>query len=125
VADRIDIHVGKRLRRRRKILGITQECLGETVGCSFQQVQKHECGANRINVSRLYDYAVALSVPIQYFFEGLPNMAETTHSAASVLQDDEIASFLKFRRLGREAQQKIILLVDALTDPESSLGKAA
>jgi DNA-binding XRE family transcriptional regulator len=48
----VDIHVGKRLRLRRTMLGFSQEKLGEAIGLTFQQVQKYERGANRIGCSR-------------------------------------------------------------------------
>ena len=67
----IDLHVGKRLRRRRRLLGLTQQVLAELVGIRFQQIQKYECGANRVSAARLFELAEALSVPIQYFYEGL------------------------------------------------------
>lgn len=67
----IDLHVGKRLRRRRRLLGLTQQSLAEEVGIRFQQIQKYECGANRVSAARLFELSEALSVPIQYFYEGL------------------------------------------------------
>ncbi len=67
----IDLHVGKRLRRRRRLLGLTQQSLAEQVGIRFQQIQKYECGANRVSAARLFELAEALTVPIQYFYEGL------------------------------------------------------
>ena len=77
----IDLHVGKRLRRRRRLLGLTQQSLAEDVGIRFQQIQKYECGANRVSAARLFELSEALSVPIQYFYEGLssndPLSAET------------------------------------------------
>jgi len=71
MTNEIDYHVGKRLRRRRRLLGLTQQSLGEMVGIRFQQIQKYECGANRISAARLFELSEALSVPIQYFYEGL------------------------------------------------------
>lgn len=68
----IDIHVGTRLRHRRTLLGMSQGKLGETVGLTFQQIQKYERGANRIGASRLYDLSRVLDVPISYFFEEMP-----------------------------------------------------
>ncbi|NVK19857.1 MAG: helix-turn-helix transcriptional regulator [Methylocystaceae bacterium] len=68
----IDIHVGARLRRRRTLLGMSQGKLGETVGLTFQQIQKYERGANRIGASRLYDLSRVLDVSISYFFEEMP-----------------------------------------------------
>lgn len=71
----IDIHVGRRLRQRRTLLGMSQERLGELLGVTFQQVQKYERGANRIGSSRLYDLGRILDVPVSYFFEDMPSVA--------------------------------------------------
>jgi transcriptional regulator with XRE-family HTH domain len=68
----IDVHVGARLHQRRILLGMSQEKLGETIGLSFQQIQKYERGANRIGASRLYDLCKVLDVPVGYFFEDVP-----------------------------------------------------
>lgn len=67
----IDLHVGRRLRQRRCLLGMTQQKLAESVGIKFQQVQKYESGANRVSASRLWALAEALEVPVSHFFEGL------------------------------------------------------
>ena len=72
----IDLHVGKRLRRRRRLLGMTQQSLADAVGIRFQQIQKYECGANRVSASRLFELAEALSVPVQFFYEGLSERDE-------------------------------------------------
>ena len=71
VPNPVDIHVGKRLRQRRTLLGMSQEKLGELLGLTFQQVQKYERGTNRIGSSRLFRLACILEVPVTYFFEGL------------------------------------------------------
>ena len=65
----IDLHVGKRLRLRRSVLGMSQEKLAEMLGITFQQVQKYEKGVNRIGSSRLFDIANNLSVPVGFFFD--------------------------------------------------------
>lgn len=67
----IDVHVGLQVRLRRKELKISQEKLAETLGLTFQQVQKYERGANRISASKLYEIARTLRVPIGWFFDGL------------------------------------------------------
>lgn len=69
----IDLHIGKRLRRRRILMGLTQQQLGEAIGVRFQQIQKYECAANRITAARLYKLCIAMGVPTNYFFEGLGN----------------------------------------------------
>jgi transcriptional regulator with XRE-family HTH domain len=66
----VDLHVGARVRMRRKFLGMSQESLAEFIELTFQQVQKYERGSNRISASKLFEIAKALKAPIAYFFEG-------------------------------------------------------
>ena len=68
----IDVHVGKRVRTRRMLIGLSQEKLGDALGVTFQQVQKYEKGSNRISASRLQGIARLLDVPVAYFFEDAP-----------------------------------------------------
>ena len=67
----VDIHLGRRLRSRRRILGLSQNDLGQVLGVRFQQIQKYECGANRVSAARLWELAKILDVSIDYFFDGL------------------------------------------------------
>ena len=82
----IDLHLGKRLRRRRRILGWTQQQLASHVGVRFQQIQKYECGANRISAARLWSLSEALEVPVNYFFDGL---SEAPRGAANDLHAED------------------------------------
>ena len=66
----VDEHVGKRIRHRRWLVGMTQQQLAEAVGIKFQQIQKYETGANRVSASRLWDIAGALDCPLSFFFDG-------------------------------------------------------
>ncbi len=68
----VDVHVGARVRLRRKLLGMSQTKLADALGLTFQQVQKYEWGANRIGSSRLYDLSRVFDVPIEHFFEDMP-----------------------------------------------------
>lgn len=72
----VDVHVGKRLRLRRTILGMSQESLGDSIGVTFQQVQKYERGINRMGASRLYDFSRVLQVPVSFFFEGFSDQGK-------------------------------------------------
>ncbi|WP_274630492.1 helix-turn-helix domain-containing protein [Arvimicrobium flavum] len=69
----IDVHVGGRIRMRRNMLGMSQERLGESLGITFQQVQKYEKGTNRVGASRLQDIASILNTPVSFFFEDAPS----------------------------------------------------
>jgi transcriptional regulator with XRE-family HTH domain len=76
--------IGRRLRTRRRLLGLTQAAVGEACGLSFQQVHKYESGLMVISASRLWKLSGVLGVPVTYFFEGLPTGA----SGANVSDDD-------------------------------------
>lgn len=83
----VDVHVGKRVRHRRWLIGMTQQQLAEQVGIKFQQIQKYETGANRISASRLWDIAEALDVPVSFFFEGLEDTQKSEGGKKSVPAD--------------------------------------
>ena len=91
MTNEIDFYVGKRLRRRRRLLGLTQQALGDMVGIRFQQIQKYECGANRISAARLFELSEALSVPIQYFYEGLSEKREPATDAPEFIAPDVLS----------------------------------
>ena len=67
----IDQHIGRRLRERRVVMGLSQSVLADGLGITFQQLQKYEKGHNRIAAGRLYGCAELLGVAPAYFFEGL------------------------------------------------------
>lgn len=73
-AEDIDVSVGRRLRDRRTLLGLSQSALAQSVGLTFQQIQKYERGANRISASRLYQFSCLLDVDIDYFFGAMLNI---------------------------------------------------
>jgi transcriptional regulator with XRE-family HTH domain len=119
-----DVYVGGRVRMRRKMLGLSQEKLGEKLGITFQQIQKYEKGTNRVGASRLQAMASALEVPVSYFF---PDDATTQGSGA---QEDGATFMMDFmstseglelsraftRIRGTKVRRKIVELVRALAD---------
>lgn len=66
----IDSYVGKKLKQRRTMMGLSQDAVAKAVGITFQQVQKYEKGSNAMNAGRLYEFAKFMHVPVAYFFEG-------------------------------------------------------
>jgi transcriptional regulator with XRE-family HTH domain len=70
--ERVDRHMGARIRHRRRELGISQAKLAAMLGVSFQQVQKYEIGANRVSASTLWRISQMLGVEPGYWFDGLP-----------------------------------------------------
>ncbi len=51
------------------LLKISQEELAETLGVTYQQVQRYENGMNKLNVENVQTVADALNVPVSYFYE--------------------------------------------------------
>ncbi len=92
--DEVDAFVGSRVRFRRVTIGMSQEHLGNAIGLTFQQVQKYEKGLNRIGAGRLYRIAQVLSVPVAFFYEGLPSTDEGGDTEQADVRSAEIQAFL-------------------------------
>ena len=132
VPNPIDIHVGSRIRLRRAMVGMSQEKLGESLGITFQQVQKYEKGTNRVGASRLQNIAAVLNVPVSFFFEDAPSgddkdqggMEESTSSnyVVNFLSSSEgiqlNRAFVKIA--DPKVRRKIIDLVRTLADDDSA-----
>ena len=125
----VDLHVGARVRMRRRIRGVSQEKLAEALGLTFQQVQKYERGANRVSASKLYEIASALQTPVAYFFEGLPDPCQGDGAAASPSSEQVVHDFLMtaeglelastFPRLQRgPLRRRVLDLVRAIVDED-------
>jgi len=69
IAKVVDEYVGRRIRLRRTLLGLTQEDLANELNISYQQVQKYETGSNRVSAGRLFEICRLLEVPVGYLFE--------------------------------------------------------
>ncbi len=90
----VDVHVGKRVRHRRWMVGMTQQQLGDIVGIKFQQIQKYETGMNRISASRLWDIAQALDVSISFFFEGFEGAEIEADAALDMVREPQRGDLL-------------------------------
>lgn len=110
--ERVQIRkvIGGRIRRRRKIMGLTLVELAELVGCRMQQVQKYETGANEIGAVRLYELAEALDIDVQYFFEPLQNGHGGQESAID--EAPVISAATAISKLPRHVQDRIRLLAE-------------
>jgi transcriptional regulator with XRE-family HTH domain len=90
----VDKHVGSRVRMRRMLISMSQEKLGAALGLTFQQVQKYEKGTNRIGASRLQQIGSVLGVPVDYFFDGAPQMEAIEGGFAEAPGSGYVADFL-------------------------------
>lgn len=125
----IDKHVGSRVRMRRMMVGMSQEKLGESLGITFQQIQKYEKGTNRIGASRLQQISIVLGVPVAFFFEGAPTLLpndEGFSEAASptfvndfLATSDGLALTRSFMRItDSKVRRRIVDLVSAIAGDE-------
>lgn len=85
--DPVDVHVGKRLRARRNLVGISQDKLAESTGITFQQIQKYELAKNRVSASRLKQFADILGVKVQYFFDDYLGQGIPAHGLSDNAQE--------------------------------------
>lgn len=124
----IDRHVGSRIRMHRMLAGISQERLGESLGVTFQQVQKYEKGSNRVSASRLQHIATMLGIPVSFFFDGAPGSEEAlagVNDRASeyvsdfLLTSEGVQLIKAFSQIkNNRARRRIIDLVEALAESD-------
>lgn len=118
----VDVHVGKRVRHRRWMMGMTQQQLAEKVGIKFQQIQKYETGMNRVSASRLWDISDALDVPVSFFFEGLSEGQSEAHLGgdgvpADILADKEALELVRsYYAIPENQRRRLFELARVLSD---------
>jgi transcriptional regulator with XRE-family HTH domain len=114
----VDVHVGKRIRHRRWMVGMTQQQLADKVGIKFQQIQKYETGMNRVSASRLWDISEAMGVNIGFFFEGLSAEGHQNEDVpGDILADKEALLLVRSYYAIPEAQRRRLFeLAKVLSD---------
>ena len=117
-----DRHVGARIRMQRMVCGMSQTDLDQSVGVTFQQVQKYENGANRVSASRLQQIANVLKVAPDFFFKGGSTKAVSGPKEVTVIEDfissrDGVALSLAFTKISNASMRRsIVSLVEQLTE---------
>jgi transcriptional regulator with XRE-family HTH domain len=118
----VDVHVGKRVRHRRWMVGMTQQQLAEKVGIKFQQIQKYETGMNRVSASRLWDISEALGVPVAFFFDGVDvaaanDVPATGSVPADILADKEALELVRsYYSIPENQRRRLFELARVLSD---------
>jgi transcriptional regulator with XRE-family HTH domain len=98
IEEKIERYVGRRIRERRILLGLTQQRLAEMIGVTYQQAHKYERGINRVSAGRLYELAQALDVEVGYFFEGFdPEQASEQMPERQRMSLDVARNFSRIR----------------------------
>ena len=133
----VDTYIGKRLRLRRTMMGLSQEAVAKAVGITFQQVQKYEKGVNAMNARRLVEFSRFMNVPVAYFFDGLEESGATgspppaagfaeaaaTFDHGSNVSDRESLEMMKaFKRIGEQnVRKRLSDLVRAIAENKTLL----
>ena len=87
--NHVDVHVGKRVRLRRSLLGLSQDELARRLGLTSQLIQKYEAGETRISASRLYSIAGQLAIPIIWFFDELEDKMRVSAKSEQASQGQD------------------------------------
>jgi transcriptional regulator with XRE-family HTH domain len=129
MVEGIDVHLGRRLRRRRRILGLTQQQLAGACGVRFQQIQKYECAANRMSAARLWQLSEVLEVPVSYFYEGLSDAERAAHAreaeSGEMFSRKETHDLIRaFYSLSERPRQRLLDLAKSLNEAEPGTGAA-
>lgn len=120
VANPVDIHVGQRIRQRRVLLGISQEKLAETMGMTFQQVQKYERGKNRVSASRLYQLSHILDVNISYFFDNFSaELINTPKAVPKGMSDNDQAGLVDDAKLQDKETLNLLRVYYSIKDKKA------
>lgn len=90
--NEIDKFVGERIRLYRVMIGMNQQRLAESLGITFQQLQKYERGENRIGAGRLLMVAKALGIPITWL---LDEKALSQRYSPSIPAEADAVEFLR------------------------------
>jgi transcriptional regulator with XRE-family HTH domain len=102
--DPLDRLIGRNIRFYRIESGLSQTALAESIGVTFQQLQKYENAANRVPASRLIQIARALNVPVPILW--------TDHEEAA-------ASDFASRIPGvPQSRRRLTRAVSRITDPQ-------
>jgi len=124
-AAEVDSLVGDRIRRRRILMGLTQDQLGESLGISYQQIQKYETGANRVSAGRLYLIAEKLEVSPGWFFD--PVKSDATSSDFDEMGSSRLLmEFVRsFSRIEDERLKTVLVsLVRAMADGDEQVSSS-
>lgn len=115
---KLDASIGRRIRARRMILGLSQEELGDAIGVTQQQVKNYERAATKVSASRLHELANILDVPVEWFFrepgtladEGQGTPVAGDGDAAPNAEDIQEAEVLPMVQDGRSNRDALLVL---------------
>lgn len=118
----VDVLVGNNLRAMRTTIGMSQGTLGESLGITFQQIQKYEKGTNRIAASTLWQLASIFNVSIETFFRGVEQLEkqETLAEPVPVLSAQAYQLALAYDNTKKPSIKKAVANLLLVLDEEGT-----
>lgn len=105
--------IGEAIKRRRQELGLSQERLAEMLNVSYQQVQRYESGANKLNVENIQVIADLLGLPVVLFFSSASSASVAEPQTAYSVPDEK--NLLKyFRKISDRRDRTVVINVARL-----------
>jgi len=118
MANPVDVYVGKRLRLRRTILGLSQQALGKEAGITFQQIQKYERGVNRVGASRLHKFSNILDVPVNFFFDGYEGKTDSSENLFHGMADSKKQDDFSYNQMSSRETMELMRMYYKIQDPQ-------
>jgi transcriptional regulator with XRE-family HTH domain len=102
--------IGAKIKQRRLDLKMSQEELAEAMGITYQQVQRYEKGANKLNVESLQLIAGLLAVSPAYFFD-VSDVSVIAEDRARYTVSEEDVLIRQFRKIKNKKSRNTVLQV--------------
>lgn len=114
-APRKDETVGDRIRRLRKIRGLSQTDLGETVGLTQRQMTYYETQGGSLSAELVVKFAEALQVSADELL-GIQSLTARQRAAADPKSVRLWRHFSRVEQLPPHDRKSILKMIDALAD---------
>ena len=69
---RVDQHVGRRIRGKRRALDLSEKILADALGVGPEVLEAYERATTRVPAEHLIRLSELLGVPVSYFFPATP-----------------------------------------------------
>ena len=112
-----DFQIGQRLRGLRVARGLSQTEVATKVNLSFQQIQKYESGKSSVSAAKLCALALALEIPVSFFFDECPPAGHPSSGTSNGLSEEAWLLAGQFDRIkNRKTRAQVLALVKCLAE---------
>jgi transcriptional regulator with XRE-family HTH domain len=118
-----DVEIGRKIRALRLERGLSQSGLADSIGLTFQQLQKYEKGANRVSAGRLHKIAEMLNIPVTFFYGGMSARAKKPDGGDPDFSFMQTRDAVRIMRAYSEIESRstkyaLVVLAESLRDKE-------